>query len=263
MQVDTPPPRAPRTGVDAVLGIKTDASAGRRDGRSKAQMRPIIVSHSELSRADGSARVKLPGTDVIVAVYGPTECPHNKQQVEALHVHVAYRRREAMATSVTAPDSAASNEALLTTDLQATVTDVVLTALHPRKALVVAVQVLADNGAVVAAAINATTIALIDAGVPMRALPLAASISVHNNALIVDPVLVEEREAHALITMTFDTALEKDDGFMSVYTIGDCGGDQIFAAAVAVCRQLVVNTRTFLQRSLQLNRANRHIWNAA
>ncbi|KAI0563604.1 exosome component 5 Rrp46 [Gracilaria domingensis] len=263
MDIDNPPFQGQGTGVDAMLGMKTETNAGRRDGRAQGEMRAMTVSHGEFSRADGSARIRLGGTDVIVAIYGPMDCPHNKQQVEALHVHVAYRRRERLGTSLGAADSIVSNESVLTRDLQATVTDVVLAALHPRKAVVVAVQVLSDNGGVVASAINATTMALLDAGLPMRALPLAASVSIHNNALIVDPVLVEEREAHAVITITNDTALEKDDGFMSVYTLRDCGGEEIFATAVAVCRQLVVKTRAFLRLSLEQKAALRQIWNAS
>ncbi|PXF44826.1 Exosome complex component RRP46 [Gracilariopsis chorda] len=261
MDADSLSFRGEGSGVDAMLGMRTESTAGRRDGRSHGEMRAMSVSYGELTRADGSARVRLGTTDVLVAIYGPIECPHNKQDAEAVHVHVAFGRREAM-SNVAGAETGAGTESMITRDLEALVSDVVLATLHPRKAVVVAVQVLADSGGVICAAINATTIALIDAGLPLRALPLAASVSIHNNAIIVDPVVVEEREADAVVCIVFDTALENDDGFMSVYTMGDCGGEELFAATVEVCRQLVVKTRAFFRLSLERKAAVHHIWNA-
>ncbi|PXF44829.1 Exosome complex component RRP46 [Gracilariopsis chorda] len=249
------------SGVDSMLGMRTESTAGRRDGRSHGEMRAMSVSYGELTRADGSARVRLGTTDVLVAIYGPIEFPHNKQDAEAVHVHVAFGRREAM-SNVAGAETGAGTESVITRDLEALVSYLVLATLHPRKAVVVAVQVLADSGGVICAAINSTTIALIDAGLPLRALPLAASVSIHNNAIIVDPVVVEEREADAVVCIVFDTALENDDGFMSVYAMGDCGGEELFAATVQVCRQLVVKTRAFFRLSLERKAAVHHIWNA-
>lgn len=250
------------TGVDAMLG--TPLSAGRRDGRSASEMRSLSVSQGTLGAADGSARLRLGGTDVVVAVYGPMACPVPRQDPDQLHVSVAFRRRAGAATGGTsgkADSINAGKEAIAGRDLKKIVEEIILATLHPRKAVVVAVQVLADNGGIIAAAINATVMALVDAGVPMRALPTAASVSLYNGAIIVDPVLIEEVEADAVITFAFDTLVADENGFMSVYTDGDCTGDSMFAAALNISRDLALKTLAFLKLSVEQKAAQRLMWN--
>lgn len=253
------------SGVDAMLGMSTGLRAGRRDGRESSEMRSLSISHGVLTAADGSARIRVGATDVVVAVNGPMDCPVHRQRADEVQVHVAFRTRDGgkVVAAGAADGISAGKEAIAARDLRAMVMEVVLASLHPRKAVVVAVQVLADNGGMAAAAVNATVMALIDAGVPMHAVPTAACVSVHNGTLVVDPVSVEEAEADAVLTFTFDTLLADENGFMSVSTEGDCGGDRIFAAAVQTSRELATKTRAFLKLSLQ-QKANQHqIWNSS
>ena len=250
------------SGVDAVPGATTGSIAGRRDGRTPGEMRSILTSQGVLTRADGSARVKLCNTDVIVAVYGPLDCPVHKQNAEAVHIHVAYRRGEGSIYS-SAQDSALANEATATRDLRTLVKKVVLATLHPRKAVVVAVQVLADDGGVMSAVVNAAVMALIDAGVSMRLVPTAATVSILNGIVFVDPSRVEEGESTAVITAVFDVNLVEEKGFLSVFTDGDCGGDELFTAAVDTCRQLASKTKAFMKLSIEQKANRQYIWGAS
>ena len=89
---------------------------------------------------------------------------------------------------------------------------VVLSHQHPRSAISVTIQVLHDDGAVrvdirlityhntvivrqlLACAVNAATLALIDAGVPMKAVVAAASVAVLPDlGLVLDPTHAEEK----------------------------------------------------------------------
>lgn len=247
------------TGVDALSGA-TSHRAGRRDGRSAGEMRAMTITHGVLPAADGSARIKCGATDVLVGVYGPMDCPIPRQRADDVQVHVAFRKRDVgeMGEGVT---SAA--EMIAARDLRNVILEVILGSMHPRKALVVAVQVLADHGGMIATAVNASILALLDAGVPMGAVPSAACASIKNGAVIVDPVRVEEMEAEAVLTITFDTALATDKGFMSLYTQGDCGGEQIFAAAIETCRQLAVRTKAFHKLSLERRASHPYVWNTS
>lgn len=253
---ETKPFEAVGTGVDARLG--TGNAAGRRDGRSPNEMRALTLSQGTLLSADGSARIKLGHTDVLVAIYGPMHCPVPRQNAEEVLVHVSFRRREAISV---ADGANAGREALAGREIRNVVRDTVLACLYPRKAVVVAVQVLSDAGAVLAAALNATVMALIDAGVPMQAVPTAACVAVHNGVLFVDPLLVEEMEADALLTFIFDTFNPDHKGFISVYTDGDCNGLALFDAALNTSRDLAAKTTAFLKLSLQQKAQQHLMWN--
>ena len=263
MEVDSPSSDVKRSGVDAMAGIETGKSAGRRDGRAPNEMRPLSVSQGVLSQADGSARFKFGGTDVLVGIYGPMECPTVKQKAEELHVQVSYRTRKDLGHrgSDRSSEKVTPGQAEATKNLQVLVSQIVLTVLHPRKATVVAIQVLADNGSVTAGVINATVMALIDAGVSMREVPTAACVSLSNNSMAVDPVKIEELEADAVITACFNTAVT-EDGFISVHTEGDCAGDVLFTAAVDTCRQLAHKTREVITLCLEKKAEYPFVWSS-
>lgn len=257
MDVDPAPFQGQGSGVDAIP-IETVARPGRRDGRAHNEMRSLTLSLNPLSQADGSARIKLGATDVLVAIYGPFDGPVTKQDPEFVHIHVAYRRCE---TSVS-NDTSAAEEATAARNIRLLINDALLTQLFPRKAIIIAVQVLSDRGGVVVTAFNATIVALLQSGVPMRSFPVAASMSITSAALTVDPLDIEEREADAVVIGVFDTLLDDDKGFLSVCTQGDCHGQQLFSAALQTCRQLAVKTKAFLSLSLEQKTQLRYVWNS-
>lgn len=266
MDVDLAPFQGHGSGVDAMPASRS-MRPGRRDGRAHNEMRSLSLSHDPLGQADGSARLKVGSTDVLVAIYGPLDGPVTKQDPESLHVHIAYRRRETSSASTSSSSAnqeasiSAAEEATTSRNIRLLINDTLLTQLFPRKAIIVAIQVLSDRGAVVATAYNATVAALLQAGVPMHRLPVASCVAVTSGALTVDPLLVEEREADAVVTAVFDTLLSDDEAFISVSTQGNCGGQKMFTAALHTCKQLAIKTRAFMSLSLQQKSARRFLWN--
>ncbi len=142
----------------------------RLDGRGFNEMRPIKFKAGVLKRADGSCYLEFGGNKVMAAVYGPREV-HPRHMQNASRAIVRYRYNMA-AFSVEerkrpGPDrrsieiSKVSRESL---------EGVVMEALYPRSAIDVFVEILqADAGSRVAG-INAASVALADAGIPMRCL---------------------------------------------------------------------------------------------
>lgn len=156
----------------------------------------------------------------------------------------------------------AGMEAVAARDLRQLVLEVVLAALHPRKAVVVAVQVLADGGGLGMTAMNASVMALVDAGVALGMVPTAACVAVGKGEVVVDPTRVEEGEAEGVLTFAFE-ADGGEKGFMSVFTEGDCGGEDMFVKAVDTAREIANKTRAFLKLSLQEKASFRYVWNEA
>lgn len=76
--------------------------------------------------------------------------------------------------------------------------------LHPRTCIQVVVQVLQDDGGLLACVLNATCAALVDAGVPMTTMFGAVSCALSpTGAVVVDPDAAEEKEAAAVICLAF------------------------------------------------------------
>jgi exosome complex component RRP41 len=66
--------------------------------------------------------------------------------------------------------------------------------LHPRSHIDISVQVLQSDGSLLQAAINATTLALIDAGVPVNDYVCAVTCALHDNTPLLDINSLEESD---------------------------------------------------------------------
>jgi ribonuclease PH len=241
------------TGTDAAPGIATGTRAGRRDGRAAGAMRELSVTQGTLQRADGSARLRVGLTDVLVAVYGPMDCPVHRQLADRAEVHVSYRQREVSGAVLAAQmgSRVSAAEAVASRNIKDTVLQSVLAVLNPRKAIAVGIHVLSDDGGAIAAAINATFLALIDAGVPMQSVLTAGCISILNGTALVDPVAVEEVEADAVLTFTFNTKSSTDTNLVAMHTNGDCESYELFQTAAVTALDVATSTRAFLQLAVK------------
>lgn len=79
-------------------------------------------------------------------------------------------------------------------NIKATFEPVVQMSLFPRSQIDINVQVLQSDGSLLQAAINATTLALIDAGVPMNDYVCAVTCALHDNTPLLDVNSLEESD---------------------------------------------------------------------
>lgn len=245
--------RGSGSGTDAAGGTDTGRRAGRRDGRSSGAMRELSASHGALSRADGSARLRVGLTDVMAAVYGPMDCPVVKQVADRSDVHISFKRasQPSCRGSSSSADYESSADHVIARDIKELLKSCLLAVLHPRKAVAVSVLVFSDDGGVMAAVINVTLIALLDAGVPMRSVFCASSISVVSETLLVDPNSAEEVEASGTLTVVYSDPYGPQSSVIAVHSRGDCCGGDIFDSAVSCAKELSTRTLAFVQLAIE------------
>jgi exosome complex component RRP41 len=158
----------------------------RLDGRGPFDMRSIKFTAGVLNRADGSCYLEFGGNKVMAAVYGPREV-HPRHMQNASRAIVRYRYNMASFSveerKRPGPDrrsieiSKVSREAL---------EGVVMEQLYPRSAIDVFVEILqADAGSRVAG-INAASVALADAGIPMKCLVSAVAVGKIDGEVVLD-----------------------------------------------------------------------------
>eukprot|EP00735_Rhodelphis_limneticus_P014048 TRINITY_DN8027_c0_g1::TRINITY_DN8027_c0_g1_i1::g.20140::m.20140 TRINITY_DN8027_c0_g1::TRINITY_DN8027_c0_g1_i1::g.20140 ORF type:complete len:244 (+),score=33.61,sp/Q9LX74/EXOS5_ARATH/43.27/2e-43,RNase_PH/PF01138.16/4.1e-28,RNase_PH_C/PF03725.10/0.087 TRINITY_DN8027_c0_g1_i1:69-800(+) len=170
----------------------------RADGRTANQIRPLACEQGLLNRADGSARFSHNKTSVIVAVYGPGDVKPWNEKLDRCVLEVNYKPVSGQPTS-----REKERELLIRRSLE----DIILTSLHPRTQINVIVQEIMEDGSSLAAAWNATCVALLDAGIPMRGLPLAVSCGITPDGdVYLDLDSSEEKSVKASGTMLFSVA---------------------------------------------------------
>ena len=142
----------------------------RADGRAYNELRKLSSEQGLLEAADGSAKVSQGGTIVVAGVFGPTRVPRvSDEDVSSAVLSVTFRPSS---SRITAPqhEEVASHVA-------SGLSSVLLASLYPRTAIKVVLQAVCDDGSLLAAALNAGYLALVDAGIEVTGLLGAVSLS--------------------------------------------------------------------------------------
>ena len=195
-----------------------DNNGLRLDGRKADQIRDIKIEVGVLSRADGSCYLEMGNNKVIAAVYGPREV-HPRHQQKSTKAIVRYKYNMASFSvedrKRPGPDrrsievSKVSREAL---------ENMIFTEYFPKSAIDIFVEVLQADAGTRTAALNAASVALADAGIPMRGLVSACAVGKVDETLVLDLNKDEDNygQADMPIAMTPDgkiTLLQMDGNF--------------------------------------------------
>ena len=163
-----------------------DENGRRVDGRTPEEMRPLRIEAGVLRRADGSAYVEWGLNKVLAAVYGPREChPRHMQNPTRALVQCKYNMA---AFSVDdrkrpGPDRRSQEISKITSEA---LTHVVFTEYFPRASIDVYIEVLQANAGTRCAGLTAASVALADAGVPMRDLVASCAAGKAAGTVMVD-----------------------------------------------------------------------------
>mmetsp|Transcript_58653 Transcript_58653/g.132173 ORF Transcript_58653/g.132173 Transcript_58653/m.132173 type:complete len:254 (-) Transcript_58653:63-824(-) len=150
----------------------------RVDGRRVHEPRRVHCSVGSEGRceADGYAVFELGATKAVAYVYGPMEVRQRSQMHHDRASLSCVLSTAAFGTSVrqwrTRGDRQSQERSMW---IQQTFESAVLLESYPRSQIRLFVQILQSEGGGIAAAINAATLALADAGIPMRDLVVACS----------------------------------------------------------------------------------------
>lgn len=169
----------------------------RHDGRRPEELRPIRMQVGVLANASGSAIVEYGKTRVLAAVYGPRE-PYQRFMV--LPDRAILRVRYHMApfsTSERKSPAPSRREIELSKVIREALEDVVLLSEYPRTAIDVYVEVLQADGGTRVAGVTAASLALADAGVPMKALVAGVAVGKVGGVLVLDVDELEDSHGEA------------------------------------------------------------------
>ncbi|XP_004598054.2 exosome complex component RRP46 [Ochotona princeps] len=180
-------------------GAETGTESGSRG--HGCSLRHFVCEQSLLSRPDGSASFQQGDTSVLAGVYGPAEVKVSKEIFNKATLEVILRPKIGL------PGVAEKSREQL---IRSTCEAVVLGALHPRTSITVVLQVVSDAGSLLACCLNAACMALVDAGVPMRALFCGVTCALDSDGtLVLDPTVKQEKEARAVLTFALDSVERK------------------------------------------------------
>ena len=158
----------------------------RIDGRKLKDMRPIEMKVGVINRADGSAFVKIGGSHAIAAVHGPRNLfPKFMQKADSGILRTKYSMAPFSVDDRKSPGhDRRSTE--LSKVLRLALQPAVFLEDFPKATIDIFVDILQADGSTRVTALNAASLALAHAGIPMKDLVSACSVGKIDGELVVD-----------------------------------------------------------------------------
>lgn len=197
-----------------------DSKGKRVDGRAVDELRPIKIEVGVIGRADGSAYIEWGQNKILAAVYGPKEVlpKHLANPYKAI---VTYHYR--MAT-FSVPDRKNPKPGRREIEISKVSGEALERAIFlerfPNTEIEIDVEVIDSNAGTRVAALTAASIALVDAGIPMRDIISAVGVGRAGGKLLID-LNKEEEDAEdavdiplAIMSNSSEIVLLQLDGLM-------------------------------------------------
>lgn len=214
----------------------------RQDGRKPTELRHISIKVGVVDSADGSALFQIGNTKVMAFVHGPKQTRFEKEKgkiycyFSSAHFSTTGERKK-----VTRGDKKSSE---FEEYIKGMMESVVLLENMGHSDVDIHIVALQDDGSVESASINAVTLALIDAGVPMKEFLISCSSGFYNNTALLDVTYAESINFN--IISEFRIAMMGSTGLLSYMNYEQFGSSKLSislvkdltALAVEGCKQI-------------------------
>ncbi len=206
-------------------GMKSDIKLidenGRRiDGRLYNELRQIKIEAGVLERADGSAYIEWGNNKIIAAVYGPREIYPKHLQDPSKAVLRARYNMAAFSVDERKKPGPDRRSIELSLVISNALSSVVFLEQFPRTSIDVFIEVLQADAGTRIAGLTAASVALADAGIPMKDLIAGCAAGKVENTVVLDLNKEEDNYGQAdlpvaIIPRTKEIVLLQMDGDMT------------------------------------------------
>ena len=191
----------------------------RLDGRHVDEIRPMKIEIGVLSRADGSCYLEWGRNKILVGVFGPREVhPRRSQRADTAVIRYKYNMASFSTEDRARPGHSRRSIEISKVSREA-FEPVIMAELFPKTAIDIFVEVLQADAGTRTAAINASSIALADAGIPMKGLVTSCAFGKVDGQIVLDLNKEEDNYGDAdfpvAITQDGEITLLQMDGHLT------------------------------------------------
>ncbi|MGI5964429.1 MAG: exosome complex exonuclease Rrp41 [Candidatus Methanomethylophilaceae archaeon] len=233
--------------------VLVDSNGIRIDGRTAEEHREVKIEAGVLKNADGSAYVEIGKNKVLAAVYGPREChPRHLQNPTKAIIQCKYNMQAYSVGDRKRPGTDRRSVEISKITAEA-LEYVVLTGLYPRASIDVYIEILQANAGTRCAGLTAASVALADAGIPMRDIVPAMAAGKADGHVLLDLNKEEDNYGQAdvpiaIVPSTDEIVLLQMDGNMTREEF-----DHAIELAVGGCKELYALQKDALKRRYTVN----------
>lgn len=180
----------------------------RVDGRKIDELRPIKLTVGAVNNADGSAYVEHGRNKILAAVYGPREThPRHLAQPDRAILRCRYHMAPFSVEERKSP-APSRREMELSKVIREALEPSIFLEQYPRTSIDLFIEVLQADGGTRCAGITVASLALADAGIPMRDLIVACAAGKVDGKIILDLNDIEDKEGKADVPVSLMPNLE-------------------------------------------------------
>ena len=225
-----------------------DKKGKRMDGRDPNELRPLKIEAGVLDEADGSSYLEWGNNKVYCGVFGPIEChPRHKQKPDRAIIQARYNMAPFSVDDRKRPglDRRSTEIGLLISEA---LERVVMVEKYPKAAIRVDIQVVEAHAGTRCAALTAASVAVADAGIPMKDLVPSCATGKVDGKVVLDLNKEEDNFGEAdlplaVLPSTEEVVLMQMDGELTPEEF-----DEAFDMAIDGCKQVYEIQRDALKR---------------
>ena len=177
--------------------VLLDENGIRSDGRKVNETRKVTIKAGVLKNASGSAYIEFGGNKILAGVFGPRDVhPKHMSNPDTGILRVRYHM-EPFSVSERKKPAPSRREIEISKVIKEALEPAVMLEQFPRTAVDVFLEVLQADGGTRCAALDAASVALADAGIPMRDLVCACASGKAADTLILDVNNEEDQAGQA------------------------------------------------------------------
>ena len=189
--------------------VLLDENGLRCDGRKIDETRRVMIKAGGLKNADGSAYIEFGDNKIIVGVFGPRDVhPKHMSDTDTGILRVRYHMEPFSVTERKNP-APSRREIEISKVIKEALEPAVMLEKFPRTAVDVFIEVIQADGGTRCAALSAASVALVDAGIPMRDLVAACAAGKVADTIILDVNNEEDQAGQADMPVGYMPGLEK------------------------------------------------------
>ncbi len=210
----------------------------RKDGRKPDELRKIKIEAGVLHRANGSCYLEWGGNKVLVAVYGPREAiPRHTQNPLRAIVNARYNMAAFSVDDRKRPGPDRRSREISKVISEA-FENIILLEKYPRASIDVNIEILEAEAGTRCAGLTAAAVALVDAGIPMKDIPVSCAAGKIDGKVVLDLGKEEDNFGDADLPIaisprTGDIILLQMDGHLTVKEF-----DEALDLAIKGCEQV-------------------------
>jgi len=177
--------------------VLLDENGIRSDGRKVNETRKVTIKAGVLKNAGGSAYIEFGGNKILAGVFGPRDVhPKHMSNPDTGILRVRYHM-EPFSVDERKKPAPSRREIEISKVIKEALEPAVMLEQFPRTAVDVFLEVLQADGGTRCAALDAASVALADAGIPMRDLVCACASGKAADTLILDVNNEEDQAGQA------------------------------------------------------------------